>query len=198
MDQYLGASAFRMKATVEPDAAELRILHLNSLLTGGGTDDQCVKLAAGLQRLGQHVSRRAGRARFATVITASACRFSTPAREARKLQFILRAARFIAAGKNPNRPRPSRARPLAGDPGGAIVRREPKIVLTRHMAKSPCSWASRRFLLGQCDALIAVSEFVARVLREGVYEPDSPEQERRVRPPLRGDHGKIQRHLRRH
>jgi glycosyltransferase involved in cell wall biosynthesis len=46
-------------------------------------------------------------------------------------------------------------------------------------------------LLGQCDALIAVSEFVAKVLREGVYEPDSPEEERRVRPPLRGDHGKI-------
>src|ERR1017187_578697 len=45
----------------------------------------------------------------------------------------------------------------------------PKVVLTRHMAKSPSSWASRRFLLGQCDALIAVSHFVARVLREGVY-----------------------------
>ena len=39
--------------------------------------------------------------------------------------------------------------------------------------------------------MIAVSEFVARVLREGVYEPDSPEAERRARPPLRGDHGKI-------
>ena len=46
-------------------------------------------------------------------------------------------------------------------------------------------------MLGQCDALIAVSEFVARVLREGVYEPDSPEEERRRRPPLRGDFGKI-------
>ena len=59
------------------------------------------------------------------------------------------------------------------------------------MAKSPSSWASRHFLLGQCDALIAVSEFVAKVLREGAYEPDSPEAERRVRPPLRGDHAKI-------
>jgi glycosyltransferase involved in cell wall biosynthesis len=68
---------------------------------------------------------------------------------------------------------------------------KPRIVLTRHLAKSPASFASRRFLLGQCDALIAVSEFVARVLREGVYEPDSPEEERRSRPPLRGDHGKI-------
>jgi glycosyltransferase involved in cell wall biosynthesis len=68
----------------------------------------------------------------------------------------------------------------------------PKIVLTRHLAKSPSSPVSRGFLLGQCDALVAVSEFVARVLREGVYEPESPEPERRRRPPLRGDRGKIQ------
>jgi glycosyltransferase involved in cell wall biosynthesis len=67
----------------------------------------------------------------------------------------------------------------------------PKIVLTRHLAKSPASPASRHFLLSQCDALIAVSQFVARVLREGVYEPASPEEERRRRPPLRGEHGKI-------
>jgi glycosyltransferase involved in cell wall biosynthesis len=45
--------------------------------------------------------------------------------------------------------------------------------------------------LGQCDAMIAVSDFVAKVLREGAYEPTSPERERRVRPPLRGDHSKI-------
>jgi glycosyltransferase involved in cell wall biosynthesis len=68
---------------------------------------------------------------------------------------------------------------------------KPKIVLTRHMAKSPGSRASRRFLLGQCDALIAVSEFVAKVLREGVCEPQSLEAERRARPPLRGNHAKI-------
>jgi glycosyltransferase involved in cell wall biosynthesis len=59
------------------------------------------------------------------------------------------------------------------------------------MAKSPGSWASRHFLLAQCDALIAVSDFVAKVLREGAYEPQSPEAERRVRPPIRGDHSKI-------
>ena len=59
------------------------------------------------------------------------------------------------------------------------------------MAKSPGSWASRNFLLGQCDALIAVSEFVARILREGAREPESPEAERHVRPPIRGDFSKI-------
>jgi glycosyltransferase involved in cell wall biosynthesis len=67
----------------------------------------------------------------------------------------------------------------------------PKIVLSRHLAKSPSMWFSRRFLLGQCDALIAVSHFVAKVLREGAYEPGSPEPERRSRRPLLGDHSKI-------
>jgi len=47
-------------------------------------------------------------------------------------------------------------------------------------------------LLSQCDSLIAVSHFVERILRHGVYEPDSPEHERRSRPPLRGNLKKIQ------
>jgi len=67
----------------------------------------------------------------------------------------------------------------------------PRVVLTRHLAKSPSSFLSRQFLLSRCDLLIAVSHFVARVLKEGVYEPGSPVEERRSRPPLEGDHGKI-------
>ena len=59
------------------------------------------------------------------------------------------------------------------------------------MAKSPRSWFSRSFLLGSCDAIIAVSNFAARVMREGAYEPGSPEAERRARPPMRGDRSKI-------
>jgi glycosyltransferase involved in cell wall biosynthesis len=69
--------------------------------------------------------------------------------------------------------------------------RKPLLILTRHLAKSPSSWVSRRYLLGQCDALIAVSQFVAKVLSQGVYEPNSPEAERRSRPPLVGNHAKI-------
>ena len=30
----------------------LRVVHLNSMLKGGGTDDQCVKLVQGLRGLG--------------------------------------------------------------------------------------------------------------------------------------------------
>src|SRR5881394_1268678 len=36
--------------------AMLRILHLNSMLKGGGTDDQCIKAATGLLALGHEVA----------------------------------------------------------------------------------------------------------------------------------------------
>jgi glycosyltransferase involved in cell wall biosynthesis len=181
-----------MKPTLKTENAPLRILHLNSLLTGGGTDDQCVKLAAGLGRLGQSatLAGRGGRAWAAPIAALGVPFFDTGAR-ATKLQFILRAAQFARRGKT---------QIIHGHHGrdlwpAILVARlsgvRHKIVLTRHMAKSPSSWMSRHFLLGQCDIMIAVSEFVARVLREGVYEPDSPELERRVRPPLLGDHRKI-------
>jgi len=173
-------------------AAPLRVLHLDSLLTGGGTDDQCVKLAAELHRMGQAVwlAGPAGR-EFEPVVQASGVPFLDTGSAGGKLRFILRAARFI---KN------ERIQIVHAHHGRDIwpaifaVRlagTRPRLVLTRHLAKSPGSPASRRFLLGQCDALIAVSEFVARVLRDGVDEPDSPEAERRSRPPLRGDHRKI-------
>jgi glycosyltransferase involved in cell wall biosynthesis len=176
----------------ESSLAPLRVLHLNSLLTGGGTDDQCVKLAAGLHALGQKVwlAGPAGR-EFEPVIKNFGVPFLDTGAESGKLQFILHAARMI---------RRERIQIVHSHHGRDIwpvifaVRlagTKPKLVLTRHLAKSPSSWASRRFLLGQCDALIAVSDFVAKVLRDGVYEPDSPEAERRVRPPLQGDHGKI-------
>jgi glycosyltransferase involved in cell wall biosynthesis len=63
--------------------------------------------------------------------------------------------------------------------------------LSRHLAKSPGSWVSRRFLLSQCDALLAVSHFVAKVLREGDSDPKSDNPERHKRLPMRGDLSKI-------
>jgi glycosyltransferase involved in cell wall biosynthesis len=177
---------------MNPASQPLRILHLNSLLTGGGTDDQCVKLAAQLHRLGQAVfiAGPSGRA-YAPIIEQLGAPFFDTGAGASQLQFIRRAARFI---------RRENMQIVHGHHGrdiwpaifaARLAGTKPKIVLTRHMAKSPASWASRHFLLGQCDALIAVSEFVAKVLREGVYEPRSPEAERRVRPPLQGNHAKI-------
>jgi glycosyltransferase involved in cell wall biosynthesis len=175
-----------------PSAQPLRILHLNSLLTGGGTDDQCVKLAAQLHRLGQKVILAGPSGRlFSPIIEELGAPFFDTGPKASRWQFILRAARLIRREKiqivHGHHGRDIWPAILAARFSGT----RPKIVLTRHMAKSPSSYASRRFLLGQCDALIAVSEFVAKILREGAFEPQSPEAERRVRLPLRGDHGKI-------
>jgi glycosyltransferase involved in cell wall biosynthesis len=171
-----------------------RILHLNSSLAGGGTDDQCVKLAHGLGQLGLPVWIAGPEGReFSNVIQQLRIPFLPIRREGPiKILFIFQAARLI---------RQHKIRILHGHHGRDIwptilaarlsgVR--PKIVLTRHLAKSPASWPSRRLLLGLVDALIACSHFVARVLTHGHYEPDSPVAERRARPPLVGDHSKIQ------
>lgn len=175
-------------------APSCRVLHLNSSLTGGGTDDQCVKLAHGLHQLGVPVWMAGPEGReFSNVIRQLKVPFLPIRREGPiKLLFIYHAARLI---------RRHHVQIVHGHHGRDIwptilaarlsgVR--PKIVLTRHLAKSPASWPSRRLLLGQVDALIACSHFVARVLTQGHYEPDSPVVERRARPPLVGDHKKIQ------
>ena len=172
----------------------MRILQLNSRLSGGGTDDQCVKLAAGLCSLGQSVYLAGpDGSEFSRVARELGVPFhATPPEGPLKLRFILSAANLI---------RSERIQLVHGHHGrdlwptilaARLSGRRPKIVLTRHLAKSPSSWFSRRFLLGQCGALIAVSQFVAKVLREGVYEPNSPTPERRNRPPLQGDVSKIQ------
>ena len=174
-------------------AEPLRILHLNSLLTGGGTDDQCVKLVRGLRQLGQTVSVAGpdGREFSKTIQELGVPFHPSPPEGPLKLRFILYAARLI---------RERQVQIVHGHHGRDIwptilaarlsgVR--PKIVLTRHLATSPRSWFSRRLLLGRCDAVIAVSHFVAKVLREGVCEPGSAEPARRNRRPVFGDHAKI-------
>ncbi len=172
--------------------AALRIVQLNSLLAGGGTDDQCVKIAGELHRLGQRVvlAGPAGRP-FQKAIDALGLPFVDTGARASKGTFILRAARLIRREKaqivHGHHGRDLWPTVLAARLSGA----RPKIVLTRHLAKSPGSWAGRNLLLGKCDALIAVSNFVAKVLREGDDDPNSPEAERHHRPPMRGDFSKI-------
>ncbi|MBI3417824.1 MAG: glycosyltransferase family 4 protein [Verrucomicrobia bacterium] len=171
----------------------MRILHLNSLLTGGGTDDQCVKLAHGLQQLGHQVWIAGPDGReFSQVIRNLGVPFHATRPEGPlKWRFIFDVARFIRREKfqivHSHHGRDYWPTVLAARLAGT----RPKIVFSRHLAKSPSSWPSRHFLLSQCDAMIAVSSFVAKVLREGAYEPESPEPERHARPPLRGDHSKI-------
>ena len=164
------------------------------MLRGGGTDDQCTKLASSLRQLGHRVwvAGPAGR-EFSRVTSRLGVPFqATPPEGPLKLRFVLSAARMI---------RRQRIEIVHGHHGrdywptilaARFSGTSPKIVLTRHLAKSPSSWFSRRFLLWQCDAMIAVSEAVAKIMREGLSEPASPDPERRFRPPLRGDHSKIQ------
>ena len=175
------------------DLKPLVVLHLNSLLRGGGTDDQCVQLCAQLQHLGVHVGLVGPDGRdFSRVAQELGVPLhATPPEGPAKLRLILAAARTIRR-ERPHLVHGHHGRDLWPTILAArLSGTRPQIVLTRHLAKSPASVVSRRFLLGQVDSLIAVSEFVARVLREGHYEPGSPVEERRSRPPLRGDHRKI-------
>jgi glycosyltransferase involved in cell wall biosynthesis len=178
----------------DPAAPSCRVLHLNSSLTGGGTDDQCVKLVHGLDQLGLPVWIAGPEGReFSKVIQQLKIPFLPIRSEGPiKLLFIYRAARLIRRHHiqivHGHHGRDIWPTILAARLSGT----RPKIVLTRHLAKSPASWPSRRLLLGQVDALIACSHFVAHVLTQGHYEPDSPVAERRARPPLLGDHSKIQ------
>ena|ERR1043166_9207322 len=163
------------------------------MLTGGGTDDQCVKLVHALHQQGQQVALAGPDGReFTRVARELGVPFyATPPEGPLKLRFIWACAKLV---------RRERIQILHGHHGrdlwptvlaARLSRARPKIVLTRHLAKSPRSWFSRSFLLGQCDSIIAVSQFVAEVLREGFYDPDSPEAERHARPPMRGDLSKI-------
>ena len=170
----------------------MRILHLNSMLTGGGTDDRSVKIAHVLMRLG-HATWMAGPAgrEFSEVIARLGIPFHPLPTGWLKLPLILGTARLVRRERiqiiHARHGRDYWPAILAGRLAGT----RPKIVLSRHLAKSPGSWPSRRFLLSQCDALIAVSQFVAKVLREGHADPASDNPERHLRRPILGDHSKI-------
>lgn len=170
----------------------LRILHLNSMLSGGGTDDRSVRTAHALLKLGHRVwmAGPAGR-EFSRITEDLGIPFLPVKTNALKLPLILGLAGFIRRENvqiiHARHGRDYWPAILAARLSGV----RPKVVLSRHLAKSPGSFASRRFLLGQCDAFVAVSQFVAKVLREGHAEPSSTNPERHWRAPMRGNFSKI-------
>jgi glycosyltransferase involved in cell wall biosynthesis len=170
----------------------LSVLHLNSMLTGGGTDDRSVRIAHALSKL-EHKIWLAGPAgrEFSEIAQQLGISFHPLPVGPLKLPFILKTARFIRSERihiiHARHGRDYWPAILAARLSGM----RPKIVLSRHLAKSPGSWVSRRFLLTQCDALVAVSQFVAKVLREGDADPESDNPERHFRAPILGDHSKI-------
>jgi glycosyltransferase involved in cell wall biosynthesis len=173
-----------------PAPVPLRILHLNSMLTGGGTDDRSVRIAHGLRQLGHQVwiAGPAGR-EFSKVVGELGIPF-VPLKPG-KVPLILGTARVLRRQRiqilHARHGRDYWPAIFAARLSGA----KPKVVLSRHLAKSPGSWASRHFLLSQCDALLAVSQFVAKVLREGHADPESDNPERHYRPPMFGDFSKL-------
>jgi glycosyltransferase involved in cell wall biosynthesis len=170
----------------------LRILHLNSMLKGGGTDDRSVRIAHALSKLGHQVWMGGPPGReFSLIAQQLGIPFEAFPLGPLKLPLIQKAAGFIRRQKidiiHARHGRDYWPAVLAARLSG----QRPKIVLSRHLAKSPGSWPSRRFLLSQCDAFVAVSHFVAKVLREGHADPESKNPERHYRGPMLGDHSKI-------
>src|SRR6516164_6604521 len=149
-----------MSATGSP----LRVLHLNSMLTGGGTDDQCVKLTFGLYKMGQEVGLAGPDNRdYSKIARDLAVPFyPTPPEGPLKIRFILSAAKLLRRLNiqlvHGHHGRDLWPTILAARLSGV----RPKVMMTRHLAKSPSSVFSRRYLLGQCTAIIAVSQFVAK------------------------------------
>jgi glycosyltransferase involved in cell wall biosynthesis len=170
-----------------------RVVHVNSMLKGGGTDDQCLKYVAGLHAAGHRVwmAGPGGRDLHRLIVAGRYSFFETPPEGLLKLRLIWAVANLLRREQvqivHAHHGRDYWPAIMAARLSGV----RPRVVLTRHLAKSPSSWFSRHFLLSQCDALVAVSEFVSRVLRQGVFEPESPDPERRCRPPLKGDSAKI-------
>ena len=159
-----------------------RVVMLNSRLRGGGTDAQCLALAAGLAEQGWEVET-------------SGPDSAPLAPQAPRLQSLpqWRPLQVFSLGGLLRR---SRARIVHAHHGhdywtallaSRLVRPRPLVIFTRHLAKSPRSPLSRRHLFARADAVIAVSGFVAQVLREGHRDPASPVAERHHRPPCRID-----------
>ncbi len=171
----------------------MKVLHLNSVLAVGGTDDQCVRLVQGLRGLGIGAEIAGPDYRhFGGIVRASGVPLYVINREGpAKLRLIFAAAKVIRQGGH-DLIHGHHGRDLWSTVFAArFSGRRPRIVLTRHLAKSPSSGFSKRFLLGQIDRMICVSEFVAHVVREGHRDPASPEVERHWRPPMRGDFSKL-------
>ncbi|HVV00031.1 MAG TPA: glycosyltransferase, partial [Verrucomicrobiae bacterium] len=159
---------------------------------GGGTDDRSVRIAHALARQGLKIwlAGPSGR-EFSLIARDLGLSFHETPIGPLRLPLILDIAKFI---------RRERVQIIHARHGrdywpaifaAKLSRTRPKIVLSRHLAKSPGSWLSRRFLLSQCDALVAVSHFVAKVLRDGHADPQSDNPERHLRLPMRGDFSKI-------
>ncbi|TFE69767.1 glycosyl transferase [Methylacidiphilum sp. Yel] len=168
---------------------KLKVLLINSLLKGGGTDNQCLLLARGLKELGIPVIVACPqRAELSSLIVDYG--IETVHWE-KNLSGIIQLSKIITSREisilHAHHGRDYWPTIVAG----SLAASKPKIVLSRHMAKSPGSWISKHYLLEFCDCLVAVSQFTKKVLIQGDYDPLCPIKERHQRDPLLGDYRKI-------
>ncbi len=171
----------------------MKVLHLNTMLRGGGTDDQCIKIVAGLRALGvdAKIMGPAGRELCSQLQASQVPQIVSPPEGPLKVHFMKAVAREIRKN-NYDIIHAHHGRDYWPTFFSVLLSlRRPKVVFTRHLAKSPRSLPSRFFFLKLCDRVIAVSEFTSQVMKEGFRDADSPEPERHYRPRLLGDISKI-------
>ncbi|QSR86247.1 glycosyltransferase family 4 protein [Candidatus Methylacidiphilum infernorum] len=167
----------------------LNVLLINSVLQGGGTDNQVILLARGLLELGVRVLVACPQTNELFYQLQSygieSVHWEKNISGLYKLKEIIRRRNITLLHAHHGRDYwPTIMAASLSFP-------KPKVVLSRHMAKSPGSWISQNYLLKHCDCLVAVSQFTRKVLTEGHFDPHCPIKERHKRKPIGGDHEKI-------
>jgi len=146
-------------------AAPLRILQVNSVFNGGGTDNQTVELAAGLRDLGESITLAvAAGSRWEPLAHELGVRVETFAAKSRLRQALIRRLVTIMRQDRTQIIHAHQGRDywpciLAARIAGCGTR----VVVTRHLMTRPGAF-SRWFLLSMSD-VIAVSHAVAEVLK---------------------------------
>ncbi len=148
----------------------LRILQLNTVFNGGGTDNQTMELAFGLGALGHIVATACPEGRRCSKQMADAGFAVRHVKPKSKPKLILQLRRLIQSEGfqviHSHHGRDYWPAVIAAKLSG----KRPAVVVTRHLASLP-SRASRIFLLSGVDALVAVSDHVRDLLLPGFSGP---------------------------
>ena len=148
----------------------LRILQLNTVFNGGGTDNQTMELAIGLSALGHTVATACPESRRCTKQMTEAGFAVRHVEPKSKPKLILQLRRLIRSEGfqviHSHHGRDYWPAILAAKFSG----KRPAVVVTRHLATLP-SKASRLLLLRGVDALVAVSDHVRDLLLPGFSGP---------------------------
>ncbi len=148
----------------------LRILQLNTVFNGGGTDNQTMELAIGLSALGHTVATACPEGRRCSKQMDEGGFAVRHVEPKSKPKLILQLRRLIQAEGfqviHSHHGRDYWPAVIAS----RLTGKRPAVVVTRHLATLP-SRASRMFLLRGVNALVAVSDHVRDLLLPGFSGP---------------------------